>query len=168
MKKWLFCLLMLALCVPLNALADADVYTLTDESGNVLTRYCGECEKGDEYISRDNRHYRVSAVDHERKTASAELIGQAEMPDISWLDAMDSQPVASVGQRKIALYCTHSDESYITGDGTESVTALLHEVVVQPGASVLRGAVIGSSTENLYFELRQGGESADPTQKLGL
>ena len=121
MKKRLFCLLLLALCVPLNALADADVYTLTDESGNVLTRYCGECEKGDEYISRDNRHYRVSAVDHERKTASAELIGQAEMPDISWLDAMDSQPVASVGQRKIALYCTHSDESYITGDGTESV-----------------------------------------------
>ena len=54
------------------------------------------------------------------------------------------------------------------GGGLESITACLEEVSVQAGSSVLRGGVIGKSSDNLYFELRQGGESADPTQKLGL
>jgi len=122
MKKRLIIIsLILLLLTPALAKTETEIYTLVDEQGNVLTHYCGACDTGDEYISGDNQHYRVKAVDTAKKEAVAEHIGQAEMPDVSWLELEDSQPVSAVGDRKIALYCTHSDESYITGDGTESV-----------------------------------------------
>lgn len=108
------------LLTPLFALAEEDVYTIVDSRSERITSYCGECDVGDEYISGQNRHYRVISVDEENKTAVAELLGDADMPDVSWLDMQESQPVSAVGERKIALYCTHSDESYIEGDGTES------------------------------------------------
>lgn len=113
--------LMLLCAAPLTASAETSVYTLVDEAGNVVTRYCGECDAGDEYISQDNQHYRVTAVDEGNLRATVENLGAAEMPDVDWLDVEDSQPVSATLQRKIALYCTHSDESYIEGDGTESV-----------------------------------------------
>lgn len=124
MKKSIVFLAFLCLAVlllmPAAAVADDVIYTLTDDSGNVITRFCGECDQGDEYISGDNKHYRVRSVDDEKKTAVAELLGDADMPDVSWLNMQQSQPVSAMGQKKIAIYCTHSDESYLEGDGTES------------------------------------------------
>ena len=96
------------------------IYTLVDASGNAITQIHGLCEVGDEYISGDNQHYRVASVDSETKQAQVEHLGAAEMPALDWLDQTESLPVSAVGKRKIALYCTHSDESYIEGDGTES------------------------------------------------
>lgn len=121
MKKIYVFLLFLILLLPSLAAAETEIYTLYDEQGHLLTRICGECESGDEYITRDNQHYRIQKVDTNAQTAIAEHLGPADMPDVSWLNMEDSQPVASIGQKKIALYCTHSDESYIEGDGTESV-----------------------------------------------
>lgn len=121
MKKLFVMILFLSALLPCYALAETDVYTLLDENGAALTRYCGECDIGDEYISQSNRHYRVTAVDPVQKTAQTAFLGTADMPDVSWLDAAESRPVAAMTERKIALYCTHSDESYIKGDGTESV-----------------------------------------------
>lgn len=122
MKKTLFsALAALALClIALSATAEEDVYTLLDENGTALTQYLGECEAGDEYISGDNLHYRVVSVDPQAKTAQLELLGDADMPDVSWLEMEQSLAVSATNNRKIALYCTHSDESYIEGDGTES------------------------------------------------
>lgn len=54
------------------------------------------------------------------------------------------------------------------GEGLESVYAGLDEVTVQSGEAVGRGQQLGASAEGLYFELRQGGEAVDPTQRLGL
>lgn len=116
----LFCTA-IGLMVAAGASAETQVYTLVDEQGRIITRYCGECDAGDEYISGDNQHYRVKTVDEAAQTATVEHLGAADMPDVEWLDADDSQPVSATLQRKIALYCTHSDESYIEGDGTESV-----------------------------------------------
>ena len=120
MKKLLMFALVLAVFLPSFASAQTLVYTLVDQQGSVLTHICGECDVGDEYISHGNQHYRVEQVDTASKTAVARHLGSADMPDVSWLSMEDSQPVASVGQKKIALYCTHSDESYEKGDGTES------------------------------------------------
>lgn len=117
----LLCALALVLFAPSRpAAAEEDVYTLMDERGAVVTRYCGECDAGDEYISSDNKHYRVTKVNEADKTAVVELLGDADMPDVSWLSMEQTLPVSAVGQKKIALYCTHSDESYREGDGTES------------------------------------------------
>ncbi len=122
MKKLFFStLLALMLILPSIVLAESDIFTLIDENGAVVTHYQGSCDIGDEYISGTNQHYRIVEINERTKTAKAKLLGDADMPDISWLEEMESQPVAALREKKIALYCTHSDESYIKGDGTESI-----------------------------------------------
>lgn len=54
------------------------------------------------------------------------------------------------------------------GEGLESVYANLAEVSVQQGDAVNRGDALGTSDEGTYFELREGGESVDPSERLGL
>ncbi|MBQ8506638.1 MAG: M23 family metallopeptidase [Clostridia bacterium] len=54
------------------------------------------------------------------------------------------------------------------GEGMESVVANLKECAVQTGDKLLKGAAIGTAAGGLFLELRQGGEAADPTEKLGL
>ena len=122
MRK-LFALILLALTLlPAASRAETEtVYTLIDESGKIIASICHECEKGDEYFSGDNQHYRVIEVDGEKKEARVEALGAFELPDVSWLDADAALPVSSPNRtRKLALYCTHSDESYKPGDGVSS------------------------------------------------
>ncbi len=121
MKRFSFILTaLLVLCGTATAEENEVLYTILSPEGTALTQIHGHCEAGDEYISGDNRHYRIISVDDAARTASAELIGTAEMPDVSWLSADESTPVSALANRKVALYCTHSDESYVEGDGTES------------------------------------------------
>ena len=47
-------------------------YTLVDEGGAVLTMRGGQIWPGDEYISGDDRWYRVVSVDDAKRTATAE------------------------------------------------------------------------------------------------
>lgn len=54
------------------------------------------------------------------------------------------------------------------GDGLESVTASLAEASVQTGDKLVKGASIGTAGGALFFELRQGGEAADPGEWMGL
>lgn len=54
------------------------------------------------------------------------------------------------------------------GQGLESVYAYLSETSVQAGDAVVRGQPLGKTDANLYFELRQSGDSVDPTEKMGL
>jgi len=121
MKRSFLIFTVLLMLLPCFANAENVVFTLKDENGNILTYYCGECDIGDEYISHENNHYRIKFVDSKEKTAIAELLGPADMPDVSWINPQESLPVAALREKKIALYCTHSDESYIEGDGTESI-----------------------------------------------
>lgn len=153
MKKLFVLLAAFMLLLPALASAETEVYTLVDEQGNVLTHYCGECDSGDEYISRDNQHYRVKAVDTASKTAVAEHLGAAEMPDVSWLEVADSQPVAALGEKKIALYCTHSDESYIEGDGTESVEGNggIYDIANEFGAALEKLGVTVESSDATHL-----------------
>ena len=122
MKRTLTLLLTLLLCLPLPGRADEEgnaVYELTDEAGGVLTQYAGVPEPGDEYISADNRHFRVVRVDAPSRRAYAESLGAFALPDISW-DGEDATPV-SAPRRAVAMYCTHSDESYESADGKSSI-----------------------------------------------
>lgn len=147
MKKAVWILMLLLLLTPsVRAAEETDVYTLLDAQGHVVTRFCGECEAGDEYISGDNGHYLVTEIHPENQTAMVEYLGEADMPDVSWLDMASSQPVSAVGSRKIALYCTHSDESYIEGDGTESMEGRggIYDVAGQFGQELEK---LGASVE---------------------
>ena len=98
----------------------AEVYRILDEAGRYLTAYAGQPERGDEYIAHDNGHYVIASVDAASHTARAERKGEYPMPDVRWVQE-DSRAVSS-SRRAVALYCTHSDESYEPTDGDASVT----------------------------------------------
>ena len=110
--------------------AGESLYQIADAQGNALFTFSGELHVGDEYIAQDNRLFRITAV--EGGQAAAEYVGDEAMPDVSWLDAGEAQPVFAAetiptasdktdSKKLIAMYVTHSDESYIPTDGTESI-----------------------------------------------
>ena len=118
MKKWMMMLLIVLLMFS-NALAEDKTWTLMTEEGTYLTRICYEPSVGDTYISAKNTQYEVIKITGEK--AVLREMGTVSMPDVSWLDADTALPVISLGQdRRIALYCTHSDESYEPSDGLYS------------------------------------------------
>ena len=97
--------------------ADENVWTIYDEDGQYLTSIYGRVYLDDEYISSDNRLYRLIEVDDSKRTAVAQYIGQESLIE------PDNEVVATVAQeskRLIGIYSTHSDESYIPTDGAES------------------------------------------------
>lgn len=108
------------------------IHTAVDEAGQMLFSIAGEMHEGDEYISQGNTLYRIKAVSGTQ--AVAERIGEESMPDVSWLDTGEALavfnaedggiPAASKNtdsRKLIAMYVTHSDESYIPSDGTQSI-----------------------------------------------
>lgn len=112
------CVWLALLMLPLMAQAEESVWSIVTEDGTHLTWVCYEPEAGDEYIAGDNQLYEIIRMEGE--TAVAAQKGSVELPDVSWLDADAALPVSALGERLIALYCTHSDESYEPSDGLYS------------------------------------------------
>lgn len=111
------------------AIAETDgdcLYTLLDGAGNALTQRAGRMYEGDEYIASNDGWYRVVSVDDAAQAATAEYLGSARA-EASALGALggalaeeDASKVASDGKKLVAMYSTHSDESYLPEDGTAS------------------------------------------------
>ncbi|MBR1560113.1 MAG: stage II sporulation protein P [Clostridia bacterium] len=117
MRRLIAILLALLLFAALPARAENDgdcVYTLVDEQGAALTMRGGRMYPGDEYIASDNRYYRVASVDDDAQRAVAEYLGEATA------EAFATEKAADDGKKLVCLYSTHSDESYVPSDGTES------------------------------------------------
>ena len=88
-KKALLILLAAALFMPApRALADdlvagdAGYYTLQDGEGQLLTQVGGVIAVDDEYISADNRRYRVSLVDDGARRAVAQWVEDVTLPEV--------------------------------------------------------------------------------------
>ena len=114
-------LFLLIMLLPAAARGEGEgYYHIVDETGAYITHYTGVPEAGDEYIAHDNRHYRITRVEEASHTAWAQALGAYSMPDVSWLED-DSQAV-SASKHAVALYCTHSDESYEPSYGESSIT----------------------------------------------
>ena len=124
-------LLICLLAVPSPALGEQEeaprgkYYTLVDDNNNIILQTAINGHPGDEYISSDNSRYKVVEVVGE--TARCVYQGKERMPVLSyssekkaWIFQDKSIPVESGKKPTIAIYHTHSDESYIKGDGTES------------------------------------------------
>lgn len=119
-----------------------EVWRIMAEDGMMLTEVCEEPEVGDLYISADNRLYEIVRV--EAGTAEAAFREDVALPDVSWLDAADALPV-SASSRRVALYCTHSDESYEHTDGYYSTDGRgsIYEVAAELAAALeSRGAEV--------------------------
>ena len=96
-----------------------DPYTVYSEDGSVLFTYSGQVYAEDQYISGDNKLYQVSEVDDAARQGKAAYVEDVELPDI--FEEVDSTAFAPEDTKRIAIYFTHTDESYIPGDGAESV-----------------------------------------------
>lgn len=129
MKKAISLMLtLLALLLPSAGRADGSesgsggVWTLRAENGDALCRLYGEVHVGDEYISGGNRRYEILSADAAAHTAVARDRGAQEMPDVSWLAEETAVVVSNTGEKDllIAMYATHSDESYEPTDGVAS------------------------------------------------
>ncbi len=99
-------------------------FSLVDENNNTITQTGAQVYIGDEYISADNGRYQV--VEVSGHTARCVYVGQEQMPAVSfdnnrqaWVIDSREIPVAA-SKPTIAIYHTHSDESYVPTDGKES------------------------------------------------
>ncbi|NMB45529.1 MAG: hypothetical protein GX998_03865 [Firmicutes bacterium] len=112
---------------------DGGYYTLIDEdTGNVVTKAARILDIGDSYIDGDNRCYEVTKLEDDQvyvkcigqnMVKTADLRGQAGrvvgLTRRPWLQSLLARVTGSPS-RRIAVYCTHSDESYIPTSGTSS------------------------------------------------
>lgn len=91
-----------------------------------------------------------------------------------WLmfECAPDSPIYAIADGMISAISPLSDGSYGVlidhGDSLESVSACMQKVDLQVGDEVARGDMIGSSTDNLYFELRRADAAIDPTEQMAL
>ncbi len=126
MKRFLIALALALMCAALPcALAENDgdcIYTLVNADGEKLTSRAGRMYEGDEYISGDNRLYRVAFVDDENCVATAEDLGPATLDEAAFASFLSAHAEENEDNEKlICMYSTHSDESYVPSDGASSL-----------------------------------------------
>ncbi len=96
-----------------------ECYRLIDENDKEIDQTGHVIFVGDEVILEDNKHYQVIAVNDQERKATCKLVGQAELP---WQKEWDEVPVIDIAadNKRVGIYMTHTDESYVPTDGTES------------------------------------------------
>ncbi|MFX4263680.1 stage II sporulation protein P [Pelotomaculum propionicicum] len=97
--------------------------TILDEQGNMLSMMSRNAYVGDELYTSEGNSYRVSKVQGD--TAEAVFLGM-DSQIVAYNDFFSAQevPVATnVAEKKgnIAVYHSHTDESYVPSDGTETI-----------------------------------------------
>lgn len=110
------------------------IYQIYDENDQPLTQR-EDVEIGDKFIDKNFNEYEVYLVDETTGTAKAKYTQTYPKPNIIKKDGLEQ---ISATPKKIAMYMTHNDESYILGDGTESVYGAggIHDI-----AKVLKSAL---------------------------
>ncbi|MGE5397214.1 MAG: stage II sporulation protein P [Chitinophagales bacterium] len=102
---------------------DHGYYSLVNEKGQVIDQTALTVYEGDEYIAPDNRRYKVFKID--KDTCRCKQIG-VEKTTLSGLSSENKGlmvgliEVFAKDNPPVAIYHTHSDESYVPSDGTES------------------------------------------------
>ena len=94
-----------------------EVYSIYDEDFNLLFQK-DIVEVGDEYMSNDFKLYEVVYVDVDTHKGFAKFIRLVNVPKV---DVSFAPKPISTKERKVCLYMTHNDESYVNGDGVDSV-----------------------------------------------
>ncbi|MBF7082017.1 stage II sporulation protein P [Desulfallas sp. Bu1-1] len=97
-------------------------YRITDAGNRLLSKMSRTVTVGDELITDKGRRYRVKAVDG--YNARAEFTGM-DRELLAYMDEFEHAVLPVAGQadwknRPVAIYHTHSAESYVPTDGTES------------------------------------------------
>ena len=98
-------------------------YRFVNQKGGLVTITSRHPYIGDEIISAGGLHYRVTAI--RKKIARVELMGRDQdyLAMVKYYDHL-TIPAAAKDEwvkRPIAIYHTHSDESYLPSDGTYTI-----------------------------------------------
>lgn len=134
---FLLCLLVLIISAPISYADDwygdyGSYYKVYDaQSSKLLFETAREVTKGDQYLSGDNKLYNVVRINRSNRLAYAEFVKDVELPEIDEV-ALNAFVVAlrsgeglaallAEEDRKVGIYSTHSSESYVPTDGTESI-----------------------------------------------
>lgn len=102
---------------------DGRVFTIRDVENNLISKMSRMVTVGDEIITGDGRLYRIKTVDGQSAVADFQGL---DKDFIAWQDYFSNQTIPVINQQgnksnnKIAIYHTHSAESYVPSDGTES------------------------------------------------
>lgn len=126
----LIVVLLVALMAPVcaNERGDGGYYTIVDEAGTPVYITGWKVRVGDQCMTAENRRYEVISL--EGNTARAKLIDQVDLtsyapvnpPSQSKLAGLLTPKTAEAQEnKKVAIYHTHSDESYVPTDGAESI-----------------------------------------------
>ncbi len=102
------------------------------KSSKLIFETAREVSKGDQYLSEDNKMYEVVRVNTKNKIAYAEFKNEVTLPEIdkvaleTFVTAMRSTDgvaalLAQADSRRVGIYCTHTAESYVPTDGSESI-----------------------------------------------
>lgn len=105
-----------------NERDDGGYYTIVDEQGKIIDKMARFVYPGDELIASDNKQYRIDSVSDDR--ATAKLIAEDVLADYeNMVKEVFKQPVPVQGNKQnlVAIYHTHSAESYVPTDGTDSL-----------------------------------------------
>lgn len=105
--------------------SDGGYFSIVDESGTVVYITGWGVRVGDEFLTEKNKRYEVISI--EGDIAHSKLIGDV---NLSKYRQSEDNPVVSLlkpsitwaqGGGKVAIYHTHSDESYTPTDGKDSI-----------------------------------------------
>jgi stage II sporulation protein P len=132
---------------------DGSYFSIVDESGAVLHSTGHALEPGDDWVTADNRRFQITRV--EGDIAFTRFVGLYSLAPVEptglsrIVDRLFGPSAApkTGGGGTIAIYHTHSDESYVPTDGTDSkpdkggiyeVGRALKDALVQKGARVVQ------------------------------
>lgn len=120
-------LILIIVTIPNFCFANSsEYYNIIDEQGTVVYVTGWPVRVGDQCLTDTNKRYEITSI--EGTTAHAKFIGNVNLSQygstsrFSWWNSILLPPIARAeGQGKVAIYHTHSDESYVPTDGTESI-----------------------------------------------
>jgi len=96
---------------------DEKKYVIYDELGNYLFEKI-DVKESDTYISYDFKKYEIISVDEDKLVGIAKFIKLIEKPNVNKNDFIK---INNNVNKKIGMYLTHNDESYVPTDNTESI-----------------------------------------------
>ncbi len=106
---------------------DGGYFNIVDESGNIVYITGWNVQVGDQCINENNKRYEIIAI--EGNIAHARFIGDVNLSQYMpvnnnsafFKDILQIPMVRAQGAGKVAIYHTHSDESYVPTDGKDSI-----------------------------------------------
>lgn len=119
--------------IDVTELREGQFYTMVDQQGETIVKSARIMHVGDQFLNNKNELYEVYEVDRDNLRATAKFVKDVDLAarqnhiEPNFLQALlnrfnkGNTPISTENTGPIALYHTHSAESYVPTDGTESI-----------------------------------------------